>query len=297
MTECSDGHNNIPLAWLMKGSSVHQIFHPVYIKYTDHPFLFSLAVFSFSLSRPSMSTQYDKIGSRYKTLKDLPVLDIEKPSVLKRLGSVEGLTCLDLACGYGHWSHILVELGAAKVVGVDISDGMIKAARETLPESMRSKVSFTIGDCSKPIAIEGGPFDLVFAGWFLNYAPDYETMVSMWRTIHNNLKPQGRFVSIVPNAHCPMFEPIDDSYGIAVRPLETVPEGWKCRLTTYTEPEVEFDMFHFLHDFYERAAAEAGMVELKWHPTVPPDDERKENGFWDVYFLRPHMSIVTATRP
>ena len=244
-----------------------------------------------------MPTQYDRIGNRYQNMKDLPVVGIEQPSVLKRLGSVEGQTCLDLACGLGNWSRLLVDRGAARVVGIDISDGMIEAAREYLSDEEKSKISFSVGDCSKPVAVDGGPFDLVFASWFLNYASDFETLMNMWRNIHLNLKSGSRFVGITPNTHCPMFEEIDSSYHLSVVPLEKVGEGWKCRLTAHIEPEpVQFEMYHFMHDFYERAAAEAGMDGLKWHPAIPPDDERKDNGFWDIYFLRPHMNIVTAYR-
>lgn len=245
-----------------------------------------------------MSTQYDKIGSSYKGLKSLPAADLEEPSVLKRLGSITGLECLDLACGLGHWTRFLVRQGASKVVGVDISENMVEAARQSMPEAMNSKVSFDVKDCSKPVSIPGKPFDVVFAGWFLNYAPDYKTMVQMWSNIHNNLKPGGRFIGITPNTHCPMFEPVDDGYGIVTVPIETVGEGWKCRLTAHTGKDVvEFENYHFMHDFYERAAEEAGMANLKWHPVVPPNDSRHEEGFWDAYFLRPHMNIVTATRP
>ena len=245
-----------------------------------------------------MSAQYDSIGSRYKAFKDRSVVDIEKPSVLKRLGDVVGLKCLDAACGLGHWSRLLVEQGAANVVGVDISEEMIKGAYATLPEKMTSKVSFEIGDLTRPIAVNGGPFDLVFAGWLLNYAPDFETMTSMWRNVHDILRPGGRFVSVTPNTHCPMFEPVDDGYGVIVRPIEVVGEGWKCRLTSTIESQpMEFDMFHYMHSFYERAAAEAGMVDVRWYPPIPPNDERRENGYWDAYFLRPHMNVLTASRP
>lgn len=245
-----------------------------------------------------MSSQYDSIGKRYKSFKDLPSADIEKPSVLKQLGNIEGFKCLDLACGLGNWSHFLIDQGASRVVGVDISESMIKEAIFSVQEDKKAKVWFVVGDCSKPLNLPENPFDLIFAAWLLNYAPDFENMVSMWRAIHRNLKPGGRFVGITPNTFCPMFEPMDDCYGVDVRPIAKLGErGWKCRLTAYVEPEpVQFETYHFLHDFYEKAATEAGMTDLAWHPAIPPDDERKDNGFWDTYLLRPHLSVLTASR-
>ena len=62
----------------------------------------------------------------------MPCAAVELPSVLAVLGDVRGLNCLDLACGLGYWSQLLVEKGAAHVVGVDISEAMLSAARETL---------------------------------------------------------------------------------------------------------------------------------------------------------------------
>lgn len=248
-----------------------------------------------------MSKQYDRIGKSYQTFKDQPVVDIERPSVLKRLGNVDGLTCVDLACGLGYWSKLLVDKGAARVVGIDISESMVNAARESLSDHHASKVAFHVGDCSKPSVIDGGPFDVAIAGWFLNYAPDFDALTNMWRVIHDNLKPGGRFIGTTVNTHCPMFEPIDDAYGMEVWAVEEVGEGWqrgwKCHIQANVEPEpFSFENYHFMHDFYERAAAEAGMIDLKWHPTVLPDDERKDNGFWDPYLLRPHMNVVTARR-
>ena len=94
-----------------------------------------------------------------------------------------------------------------------------------------------------------------------------------------------------------MFEPIDDRYGVEMRAIGTVKDGQKCRLTFYTEPEpMAVEMYHYMHGFYERAAKEAGISDLKWHPIELPEDERKYNGYWDVNVLRPHMTIVTARR-
>ncbi|CAJ2505588.1 Uu.00g129820.m01.CDS01 [Anthostomella pinea] len=248
-----------------------------------------------------MSTQYDAIGQKYKSMSDLPSQAPEKPSVLNVLGDVEGLNCLDLACGLGRWSHTLLEQGAAHVTGIDISAGMIDSARASLrdlPESQRAKVDFQVGDCGKPFAAPHGPFDVTLGVWFLNYASNYEEMASMWQNIAANLKPGGRFVALTSNPFVGLEAPFDDRYGIDLTTLGRTEEGgWKCRVTGYTQPEpVEFENYHQPEEVYERAAAEAGMQNLTWRSHVLPNDGRPE-GYWDVYNLRPHYSLLTAVKP
>lgn len=248
-----------------------------------------------------MSTQYDKIGARYKSMSDLPAQAPEKPSVLKVLGDVKGLNCLDLACGLGRWSHVLLEQGAAHVTGIDISEGMIKSAQESLhglSDEDKVKVDFQVGDCGKVFAASGGPFDLVLAVWFLNYASCYKEMLAMWQNVHANLKPGGRFVALTSNAFIALDGPFDDRYGINITTLEKTEEGgWKCRVTGYTQPEpVEFENYHMPREIYERSAAEAGMQQLTWRSHTLPDDGRPE-GYWDVYDLRPHYCLLTAVKP
>ena len=195
-------------------------------------------------------SQYDSIGASYKNLYNLPGQAPEKASVINVLGDVKDLNCLDLACGLGRWSHLLVEQGAAHVTGIDISEAMITNARETLlnlPEDQRIKINFHAGDCGKPFVAPNAPFDLVLAVWFLNYASCYDELLGMWRNIHANLKPGGSFVALTSNAFCGFDVPFDNRYGIGTTVLNQTEEGgYKCRVTAFTQPEkVEFDNFSY----------------------------------------------------
>ena len=248
-----------------------------------------------------MSTQYDTIGTRYASMKELPAASVEKPSISAVLGNIHNLHCLDLACGLGYWTQYLLEDGAASVTGVDISETMTKAAKEasaTWAASLRDRNHFITADCSQPTDIPGGPFDLVFAGWFLNYAGSYEEQLGMWRNIYHNLKPGGRFIGITVNVHQAHDTPIDDRYGILTEPIAKVRDGHKIRLTAYTHPErVVFENYHLSKEVHERGAATSGLVDLKWNGHVLPDDERRETGYWDVFEKRPMLEVVTACRP
>lgn len=248
-----------------------------------------------------MATQYDDIGQRYKGLSDLPAQAIERPSILNVLGDVKGLKCLDLACGLGRWSHFLVDQGAAHVVGVDISESMVLEAQKSISSLSlveQAKFKFIAKDCGKPLILEEGPFDVVLAVWFLNYASSYDELLAMWRNIHNNLKPGGRFIGLTSNTFTGLGEPIDDRYGIGVIPLGRTSEGgWRCRIVAHTHPEkVEFDNYHQPHGVYERAATEAGFPGVTWRSHTLPEDERKNSGYWDVFNFHPHFSLCLATR-
>ena len=73
-----------------------------------------------------MSTDYDAVAKEYKRSKLAPWRTyIERYSLLKLLGKVRGKSVLDLACGEGFCSRLVRERGAARVVGVDLSSGMI----------------------------------------------------------------------------------------------------------------------------------------------------------------------------
>ncbi|KAF2263012.1 S-adenosyl-L-methionine-dependent methyltransferase [Lojkania enalia] len=252
----------------------------------------------------TQNTQYDKIGTRYKMMHDLPGVQPERPSVIQALGDVKGLRCLDLACGTGRYTHLLHTLGAASVTGFDISSTMIEGAKASYPPCAFPALTFTVADCSKPLYPAPEPFDLIFAGWFLNYAGTEEELVSMFSIIAQNMKPGGRFVGITTNPEDPlMHESKMNFYGLDILVLDSAYKapgsdkklGIKARVVAQTEPVIQFDVFEFRTQVYERCAREAGL-RLKWSKPIVPDDERKGTDYWDRYLERPTFFIVEAMK-
>jgi toxoflavin synthase len=62
-----------------------------------------------------------------------------------------------------------------------------------------------------------------------------------------------------------------------------------------TEFKVEFDVFQFRKQIYERCAKEAGLV-LQWRDAVVPEDGRKDEGYWARWLERPTFVIVEARK-
>ena len=245
-------------------------------------------------------SQYDAIGTLYASMEDLPARAVENVSIKRVLGDVRGLKCLDLACGLGRWSHFLVHEGASHVTGIDLSEGMVKHAKDDLsklPEAERTKIEYHVADCGEPVAAPGAPFDLAFSVYFLNYAANYQELLGMFKNIYANLKSGGRMVALTINTFVGMDDAFDNKYGVSAEAIARTEEGgWKCRITGYTKPEpIVFENYHYGRAFYEKAATEAGLQEVTWRSHVLPVDDRPD-GYWDVFTLRPHFALLTARK-
>lgn len=125
----------------------------------------------------------------------------------------------------------------------------------------------------------------------------------MFRVIEAQMSPRGRFVGLTTDAHDPdMAVPKPDFYGldiVVLDPAYVAPDtgevvGIKARVRV-GQSGFEFDCFQFRADVYERCARAAGL-EVKWRDCVVPDDERKGNGYWDLWLKRPTFAMLEAKR-
>ncbi|KAL9001076.1 MAG: hypothetical protein Q9188_005534 [Gyalolechia gomerana] len=258
-----------------------------------------------------MSTQYDKIVAPYNEMRKLPGAVLETYNMQQALAPyIKGANVLDLACGSGHYSHLLLSWGAAQVVGVDISSGMVEAAKAA---SSSDKVRFVVADCSIPTKFDGGPFDIVFGGWFLNYAPSGAALANMFRNIDMNLKKGGRFFGVTsyPTQDPRRFNEIALEKKplfwnrIFVEPTMDVEDGVSTRVTADIEPEkVQFDNYHLRRGVFEQAARDGGMDgQLLWKPTIFPEDDSQ---FFDArenveeelatYMEMPHFAVLVVEK-
>jgi SAM-dependent methyltransferase len=223
--------------------------------------------------------QYDTIQAPYDYIRTASIALIERENVHDKVAPfIEKSRVLELACGSGFYTYSFLEWGASSVLGVDISSVMIDEARR-----LGREVSFIQADCSIPKAYDGGPFDLVFGAWLLNYAPDRAGLVNMFRNIAVNLKDGGQFVSVtVP----PSSNPIDSlNAEVNTRPMpagsgyliykhiKDVEDGIYMRVHGETPVgDLNFECYHLKKELYEEAAREAGLNgKLEWDVTKVPE--------------------------
>eukprot|EP00184_Porphyridium_aerugineum_P007827 CAMPEP_0184693438 /NCGR_PEP_ID=MMETSP0313-20130426/1666_1 /TAXON_ID=2792 /ORGANISM="Porphyridium aerugineum, Strain SAG 1380-2" /LENGTH=297 /DNA_ID=CAMNT_0027151521 /DNA_START=136 /DNA_END=1029 /DNA_ORIENTATION=+ len=151
-------------------------------------------------------------------------IDVERYSLITNiLGndvSLRGKRILDLGCGDGVYSREALRLNAELVVGIDISEEMIKLAKQNLAEEKshtNPKIQFFSADCSnleqmqailKPLGCLAHSFDIIIASWLIGYSKTKDQLDGFVSVFEHYLEPEnGRLVGIHMN---PLFGSFDD---------------------------------------------------------------------------------------
>jgi SAM-dependent methyltransferase len=116
---------------------------------------------------------------------------LDKP-ILEACGCIRGLEILDSGCGEGRFCRILISQGAARVLGVDLCEPMVEAAREL----ETGKDTYCIADVQDLSFLDDDSFDLAISSLNQCDLPDFQANN---REIFRVLRPGGRF--IIANLH------------------------------------------------------------------------------------------------
>lgn len=100
--------------------------------------------------------------------------------------SLQGLRILDLGCGFGYFAREARARGARQVIGVDLSERMLAAARAATHDDGILYVPAALED----YAPEAAAFDLVVSSLAVHYIADYGALV---RKVAACLVDGGRF--------------------------------------------------------------------------------------------------------
>ncbi|MFY0567954.1 class I SAM-dependent methyltransferase [Archangium lansingense] len=245
-----------------------------------------------------MSAQYDQIGNKVADWDVLPVRSeyIEGHTFFKALGPVEGKNVLDLACGDGLYTRQLKTRGATRVVGVDISEEMIRGARE-YEEAQPLGIDYHVSDVANMPPL--GSFDVVTAIYLLHYASSPEHLLQMCRNIHAHVKPGGSFVTYSFNPEFSAKGPNSTRYGITMLDFPEAPhEGQAISAELLTKSPFTIHFSYWGRDTYERALREAGFHTLTWtRPECSPEGISKfGRAFWQDYIDNPHAVALRCER-
>jgi ubiquinone/menaquinone biosynthesis C-methylase UbiE len=234
-----------------------------------------------------MSTNYDTIAEQYRRSKLQPWrAHIEACTLMGLAGDLAGLRVLDVACGEGFYSRQLRKAGAAEVVGVDLSAGMIELARQE--EAARPLgIEYRVGD-ARELDLPGDR-DLVVAAYLLNYARTRDELDAMCRGVAGCLKPGGRFVTVncSPSLDFPTA-PSFRKYGFETSVVGEFVEGAPITWTFFLDDgSLAIENYYLDVAIHEAAFRAAGFREVRWHPPgLTPSEASGERGAFWADFLR-----------
>jgi len=217
------------------------------------------------------TAQYDHIGSKYDEYAQTATLKrAESYTFFRMVGELADQRVLDLACGFGFYTRLLKQQGAAQVVGVDISPEMVRLACAK-EQADTAGTEYRVGDATHLPVL--GSFDLVTAVYLLNYATSKDQMLGMCRSAYANLVAGGRFVAYTVNPAFTLSKPNSTKYGVTVLGKMFEEERYVCDAEFVTDPPTPFQYFQWGQATHEWAMQEAGFRACAWHPSeVAPED-------------------------
>jgi SAM-dependent methyltransferase len=214
-------------------------------------------------------TQYDGIATQYRQSKRSPLRrHVEAPSFLGWVGDVRGASVLELACGEGHYTRRLHELGAARVLALDISPAMIALAESA---GVPAGVEYRVADAAAlPALAVLGQFDLACAAYLLHYARDVDELRRMCAGIARQLPPGARFVTLNENPwQAELHYRGYLNYGFSKSVVAPRREAAPITYAMVSGRELfRFEVYHFEPATYEAALRSAGFTDIVWLPVA-----------------------------
>jgi SAM-dependent methyltransferase len=245
-----------------------------------------------------MTTDYDPIADQYRRAKQQPWRGyLESSSLLALIGDPSGLEVLDLACGEGFYARLLRQRGAVRVLGVDLSAGMIELARAQ--EAVHGLgVAYQVGD-ARDVPLHGA-CDLVVAAYLLNYARDRAELQTMYGAIARYLKPGGRFVTVNTNpaldfSAAPSYRRYGFETALSGPARDGAPLTW-----TFHLPDGSFSLENYClgTESHEAAMHDAGLRDIRWHAlqVSPEGHAAMPPGEWDIFLAAPPVIMLECRR-
>ncbi|MBU1091744.1 class I SAM-dependent methyltransferase [Patescibacteria group bacterium] len=126
-----------------------------------------------------------KWQKRKRSGKNIAHKFLEKPAMYKKLPDLKGKSVLCVGCGTGEECEHLKSLDVEKIVGVDISKGLIELAKKSYPD-----LEFFVMDMEN-LDFPKNSFDLVYSSLTMHYVEDWTKTL---KSIHEVLEDDGVFL-------------------------------------------------------------------------------------------------------
>jgi len=148
-----------------------------------------------SLSKKEQVTQmFDTISGNYDGLNRVISFGIDvkwRKKVLQLVKASNPKTILDIATGTGDLAILMAETKAEKIIGLDISVGMLEVGKQKIAaKKLSQKIEMMVGDSEK-MPFEDNTFDAITVAFGIR---NFENLEKGLAEILRVLKPNGTFV-------------------------------------------------------------------------------------------------------
>jgi demethylmenaquinone methyltransferase/2-methoxy-6-polyprenyl-1,4-benzoquinol methylase len=144
--------------------------------------------------KEQVAQMFDTISNEYDGLNRVISFGIDikwRKKVVKIIEATNPDKILDIATGTGDLAINLAETNASKIIGLDISEGMLDVGRKKIEKlKLSNKIEMVFGD-SENIPFEANYFDAITVAFGVR---NFENLEKGLSEIHRVLKPNGTFV-------------------------------------------------------------------------------------------------------
>ncbi|KAI1800082.1 putative methyltransferase [Daldinia bambusicola] len=236
--------------------------------------------------RQDFFENYIKLDRQVKGLEGAP----EWAQLRAMLPDLNGLSVLDLGCGFGWFSRFARENGAELVRAIDISEKMLKGAGEMTSDD---QIKYERADLEE-LRLAEGKYDLIFSSLAFHYVANIAGLI---KEIGVGLKPSGRLV-------CSIEHPI---YTAPSRPKflgneETGDKSWPLnnyqkegpRISNWLAPGIEKQ--HRTVGTYINTMLRNNLQLTDFVEWCPTEEELKRVPTLESEVVRPTFLLLGATR-
>jgi demethylmenaquinone methyltransferase / 2-methoxy-6-polyprenyl-1,4-benzoquinol methylase len=144
--------------------------------------------------KEQVTKMFDNISENYDDLNRVISLGIDvkwRKKVVKIVADKNPKTILDIATGTGDLAILMTKTSAEKIVGLDLSSGMLEVGKQKIKQKNLSDRIELIQADSENIPFEDNYFDAITVSFGIR---NFETLEKGLKEIYRVLKPNGVFV-------------------------------------------------------------------------------------------------------
>lgn len=198
--------------------------------------------------KEQVTKMFDAISKNYDGLNRVISFGIDitwRKRVVAILKKKQPGNILDIATGTGDLAINLIKTGAGKIVGLDISPGMLEVGKKKVAEKkLEEIIEMILGDSEK-LPFKDHTFDAVTVAFGVR---NFETLETGLAEIYRVLKPTGTFV--VLETSVPSKTPYKQGYGLYTKYiLPTIGKLFSKDRSAYTYLCESASVFPYGEDF------------------------------------------------